>query len=75
MIFKVGDLVRFGAPNGSIGRLIERNHYGGFYVEWIYGLDARGDLMRATGSVRGEQLMPATREEYDRIATREGFSR
>lgn len=46
---KIGDVVRFGQPGGSIGRIVGAED-GRFHVLWSYGLDMRGDKM--TGSSR-----------------------
>lgn len=70
---KVGDAVRFGEPNGSYGLIESENHYGGYYVRWYYGKDVKGEDMTALSSVRPNQLVKISMEEFNRVRNRRGW--
>lgn len=66
-MFNDGQAVRFNASSGSWGRVEKANHYGGYYVRWCYGLDAKGEPWTALSSVRPTEITPldeATATEY-----------
>ena len=59
-----GDYVKFNDSNGSISKILEPNHYGGFIVEWVYGRDVAGDIMTAQSNLRKQDLILIAKEEY-----------
>ena len=82
----VGDYVQFNGNiplggTGSIGKIVAE-HNDVLYVEWIYGLDCAGELMKSTsGFCRKSggwedntlQLRKITEAEYQKVAIRKGF--
>lgn len=67
---KLGDFVKFGFPNGSIGQIESANHYGDFYVKWVYGRDNLGEVVTAISSCRPEQLITISCDEYNQAKDR-----
>jgi len=73
MSLKVGDIVRFDHPNGSIGKIVcirtdgpfKKNHR--YYVEWTYGRDRNGQAIRAMGAYSETALVNVSEEEYNKI--------
>ena len=78
----IGTPVRYHAKGGSIGRLTHRRDDGRITVEWIYGLDVKGDKMTGRSYFGGVnrpfdvfELVPITEAEYDAVATQKGWAR
>lgn len=67
---KPGDYVKFGYPHGSTGQIESANHYGGFYVKWVYGRDSFGEIVSAIGSYKENELMLISYEEYVAVRDR-----
>lgn len=67
---RVGAFVRFAHPNGSTGKIVHVNG-DNIYVEWVYGRDARGEIVHASsGGQRVERLEEITLTEYQAAANR-----
>lgn len=84
MKFKVGDKVKYNDTNGSIGEVDSVREYeympGRSYdlicVRWVYGRDARGEVMTAySANMREHELKAVTEEEYVAMRDSKGFSK
>lgn len=78
--FKVGDKFRFAAPMGSYGVLTHIRTNGPFkddpvyYATYYYGLDVKGRPMTESSGLLSEwDLELVSEEEFQKIATQEGF--
>lgn len=73
MRFKTGDFVKYGHPKGSVGQIVKLNHYGGYYVEWVYGRNVAGEIMSSSlSSCEDKELMLVTEKEYLQARDRQG---
>ena len=77
---KIGTYVKFNAETGSTGKITALIKDGPFkydnrfYVEWVYGRDVAGDIMKEnSGYVRRDELIIITEVEYMKVRDREGF--
>lgn len=69
--FKKGDFVKYNHPNGSIGKIEDLNHYGGYYVRWTHGRDVNGDEIKSgLSSCEDRDLVKISKETY--IKARDG---
>lgn len=80
MEFKVGDFVRFNHSNGSVGKVVHIRDDGPFranpayYVEWVYGRDIRGEIMKgSSANLFAHELQAITEDQYLKIRDRNGF--
>ncbi len=77
---QLGIYVRYDATNGSTGKVVELITYGpfkndhGVYVEWVYGRDANGEVIKSTSAFHGRSarayLVLTTAEEYIKVRDR-----
>ncbi len=74
MTLKLGSFVKHAGPGGSIGKVVGTRTDGpfvndpGLLVEWVYGLDKRGDLVKARSMIYGsskDELILIVQSEYD----------
>lgn len=70
MSLKVGDAVRYGTPNGSVGLIEQENHYGSVYVRWYYGKDVKGEYITALSSVPWSKLERISMQELNAVRNR-----
>lgn len=73
--FSVGDYIKYNHPNGSIG-IITSMHPSVIdmcFVEYVYGTDIKGNLIKSNGSARFGELRHSNEDEYNKIANRKGF--
>lgn len=72
---RLGARVRFEGPGGSTGTIKSVSPGGPhpFYVEWQYGLDARGEPMRSTSACSADQLAVVSEADWAWVATTPGF--
>lgn len=60
--------MKFWSETGSVGKILKKNHYGGFYVQWTYGRNVMGEpLLSSVGSCRPEELRLVSRSDYQRV--------
>lgn len=70
-VLGVRSYVRFAAHGGSVGKVLSANTYGGFYVEWVYGRDKKGEVVKALQSVQARDLIVTTKDVYVHMRDRE----
>lgn len=67
----VGSYVCFDSSHGSVGRVISmREEFDCWYIEWVYGRNARGEVVKATSNCRKIQLREVTKGVYDHMRDR-----
>ena len=79
MTFKVGDPVKFNHPEGSVGRVTAVRGDGpfktrpGYYVEWVYGRDVKGDRMTGRSLEDDDSLVLITEDAVKATEERKGW--
>lgn len=70
-LFKVGDIVKYDAANGSIGRVVSVRpvlNRTRLYVQYVYGLDVKGEEMKSSPAAGwAEEFVAADLETYDAV--------
>lgn len=74
---KPGDTFRINAPSGSVGIIERMTDYSPyqFYVCFIYGVDVRGEPIRATATTRITEMVPITRESFEAYTRKRAWTK
>lgn len=71
----IGNFVKFNSPAGSVGKItgVHSTIPNYFYVEWVYGRDKNGDVIKSSASVLNSEITIISAAQYNTIRDRKGF--